>query len=318
MRNCKDDDWNNEVCLLLMLSQNPKQVVSMQNLHLHLHLSQCALETAGSSSSQDISESDGELVDEETSDTVTEADVVTEADAVTEADDVITEDVVEVVNLDFSDETIANTAAEESNYLSSDINTPSGSSTILSVVGQESLHGSNASVNQAVGTEDSVESRLKLLEQLRHQQWLYSLVKAELDAKIISTSPSRMLENDDKHMHYFTGLSSYSVFTTLLELLSQATKPYLHFGSSPGDQLLMVLTKLRHADPHQHLGYQFGVDITRMSKIFNHWMNIMYVELQPLIRWPEQDMLRKTLPACFKPQYSRATCIINHSEIFIQ
>ena len=310
MRNCKDDNWNNEVCLLLMLFQNPKQVVSMQNLHLHL--SQCALETAGSSSSQDISDSDGELVDEETSDTVTEA------DAVTEADDVITEDVVEVVNLDFSDETIANTAAEESNYLSNDINTPSGSSTILLVVDQESLHGSNASVNQAVGTEDSVESRLKLLEQLRHQQWLYSLVKAELDAKIISTSPSRMLENDDKRMHYFTGLSSYSVFTTLLELLSQATKPYLHFGSSPGDQLLMVLTKLRHADPHQHLGYQFGVDITRVSKIFNHSMNIMYVELQPLIRWPERDMLRKTLPACFKPQYSRATCIIDRSEIFIQ
>ena len=56
---------------------------------------QCALETTGSSSSQVISESDGELVDEETSDTVTEA------EAVTEADDAITEDVVEVVNLDF-------------------------------------------------------------------------------------------------------------------------------------------------------------------------------------------------------------------------
>ena len=102
------------------------------------------------------------------------------------------------------------------------------------MVDQESLHGSNASVNQAVGTEDSVESRLKLLEQLRHQQWLYSLVKAELDAKIISTSPSRMLENDDKRTHYFTGLPSYFVLATLLELLSQATKPCLHFGLSPG------------------------------------------------------------------------------------
>ena len=94
--------------------------------------------------------------------------------------------------------------------------------------------------------------------------------------------------------------------TNLLELFSKATKPYVHFGLSPGDQLLMVLTKLRHADPHQHLGY------------FNHWINIIHVELQPLIRWPERDMLRKTLPACFKPQYSRATCIIDCSEIFIQ
>jgi len=77
---------------------------------------------------------------------------------------------------------------------------------------------------------------------------------------------------------------------------------------------LMVLTKLRHADPHQ----QFGVDITRVSKIFNHWINVMFVELQPLVRWPQRDILRKTLPQCFKPQYSRATCIIDCSEIFIQ
>jgi len=74
-----------------------------------------------------------------------------------------------------------------------------------------------------------------------------------------------MLEDDDKRTHYFTGLISYSVFATLLELLSKSTKPYLHFGLSPGDQLLMALTKLRHADPHQHLAHQFGADITRVS-----------------------------------------------------
>ena len=186
------------------------------------------------------------------------------------------------------------------------------------MVDQEFFCESNAFVNQAVNTEDSWVSQTELLEKLSHQQWLYSLVKAELDAKIISTSPSRMLENDDKRTHYYTGLPSYSVFATLLELLSQATKPYLHFGLSSGDQFLMVLIKLRHADPHQHLRYQFGVHITRVSKIFNHWINIMYVELQPLIKWPEREMLRKTLSACFKQQYSRATCIIDCSEIFIQ
>ena len=37
-----------------------------------------------------------------------------------------------------------------------------------------------------------------------------------------------------------------------------------------------------------------------------------------VIKWPEREMLRKTLPACFKQQYSRATCIIDCSEIFIQ
>ena len=52
---------------------------------------------------------------------------------------------------------------------------------------------------------------------------------SELDAKYISTSSSTMLEND-KCTHYFTGLPSYSVFATLLELLSKAIKPYTHFA----------------------------------------------------------------------------------------
>ena len=87
---------------------------------------------------------------------------------------------------------------------------------------------------------------------------------------------------------------------------------------SLADQLLMVLMKLRYADPHQHLAYQFGIDITRVSKIFHHWINDMHAELQPLITWPQRDVQRKTLPACFKPQYSQTTCIIDCSEIFIQ
>ena len=229
------------------------------------------------------------------------------------APEVELEDVSEVANLDFTDPT-----AEIVPNPDEDISSIPGCSTTLSDIDCHQHTSSKKFVDKEVSTEDNFESREELLEKLRHQQWLFSLVKAELDTKMISTSPSRMLENDDKRTHYFTGLPSYSVFTTLLELLSKATKPYAHFGLSPADQLLMVLTKLRHADPHQHLAYQFGIDITRVSKIFHHWINVMHAELQPLIKWPQRDMLRKTLPACFKPQYSRATCIIDCSEIFIQ
>ena len=105
-------------------------------------------------------------------------------------------------------------AAEESNSFSTDaVNGLPGSSTIPPVVDQEMSCGSNTTANKAVCTEDNFESREELLQKLSHLQWLYSLVKAELDAKIISTSPSRMLENDDKRTHYFTGLPSHSMFT---------------------------------------------------------------------------------------------------------
>ena len=41
-------------------------------------------------------------------------------------------------------------------------------------------------------------------------------------------------------------------------------------------------------------------------------------ELNQLIVWPDRQMIRKTLPDCFKALYARATCIIDCSEIFIE
>ena len=195
------------------------------------------------------------------------------------------------------------------------INALSSCSTI-EVGADDSISISQTCVDKEV-TADDIESWEALLEKLREQQWLYSLVKAELNAKIIKTSPSKVLENDDEQTHFYTGLPSYSVFRTLLDLLSKAIKPH-YLGLSAADQFLMVIMKLRHAFTLKDLSYRFGVDITRVSRIFNHWINIMYAELQPLVKWPERDIVRKTLPACFKPAYGRAICIIDCSEIFIQ
>ena len=198
----------------------------------------------------------------------------------------------------------------------SSVNAPSSSSTI-ECGANDSTSTSQTCVDRGVNTDDDFESREALLQKLCEQQWLYSLVKAELDAKSIKTSPSKVLENDDKQTHFYTGLPSYSVFSTLLDLLSKAIKPH-YLGLSAADQFLMVLMKLRHAFSLKDLGYRFGIDKTRVSRIFNFWINVMHAELQPLVKWPERDIVRRTLPACFKPAYGRAICIIDCSEIFIQ
>ena len=90
-------------------------------------LEECRLEAASSSTSQDASVS--ELENEETS------------DAIGESDDVMTEDIVEVENLDFSDETIAECtpAAEENDCADNDMTSPLSSSTTPAIVDQESL-----------------------------------------------------------------------------------------------------------------------------------------------------------------------------------
>ena len=126
------------------------------------------------------------------------------------------------------------------------------------------------------------------------------------------------MKDDDEQIHFYTGLPSYVAFTTLLSLLSSVMPPYEKRGINPSDQLLMVLMKLRQAMTNQDLGYRFNIDMTRVSKTFQLWIDTMATQLIPLVKWPDRGMIRSTLPDCFKPLYSRTMCIIDCSEIFIQ
>ena len=66
------------------------------------------------------------------------------------------------------------------------------------------------------------------------------------------------------------------------------------------------------------MAYRFGISPGRVSQLFDEWIDILSRELKQFVVWPDREMLRKTLPQCFKPAYARATCIIDCSEVFIQ
>lgn len=55
-----------------------------------------------------------------------------------------------------------------------------------------------------------------------------------------------------------------------------------------------------------------------MSQLFHEWVDVMSRELKQLSVWPDQQIIRETLPQCFKSQYPRATCIIDCSVVFIE
>ena len=87
---------------------------------------------------------------------------------------------------------------------------------------------------------------------------------------------------------------------------------------SHGDELLLVCIKLRLSMPHEDLSYRFRIAVSSVSKIFHCWIDDMSRELHRLICWPDRTKIRQTLPDCFKPMYSHATCIIDCSEIFLE
>ena len=56
----------------------------------------------------------------------------------------------------------------------------------------------------------------------------------------------------------------------------------------------------------------------KITKVFHLWIDVLAVNMKSLIKWPDRGMIVSNLPQCFKPRYSKAVCIIDCSEIFIQ
>lgn len=114
----------------------------------------------------------------------------------------------------------------------------------------------------------------------------------------------------------YTGLPSRAVFLWVLALVSVF---YKKVGKlSAGDQLLLVLMKLRHNMTNNDLGYRFNVCPTQVSKILTQCIPVLANKLKFLIKWPSKETVLKNMPKTFKRHYRKSRVIIDCSEVFIQ
>ena len=67
------------------------------------------------------------------------------------------------------------------------------------------------------------------------------------------------------------------------------TKKGRHRLLSYRDQLIMILIKLRLNTQSENLADQVGCLKTTVHEIFRRWINLMYVKLKFLIKWPDYD-----------------------------
>ena len=62
----------------------------------------------------------------------------------------------------------------------------------------------------------------------------------------------------------------------------------------------------------------FNVSKTTASTVFLKWLDIMFVRLKPLIKWPEREQLWETTPLCFRKHFkTKVAIIIDCFEVFI-
>ena len=98
-------------------------------------------------------------------------------------------------------------------------------------------------------------------------------------------------------------------------------KPHLHVGRNgtltPFQQLLITLIRLRLNLQIQDLGYRFKVHNSTISRVFLRVIDVLHTKLKPLIRWPDRNSLKKTMPMSFQKHFPSCVVIIDCFEIFL-
>ena len=159
-----------------------------------------------------------------------------------------------------------------------------------------------------------------------HQQTAVKDAVVKEIQKTISTLESRCLtmeslKDNNKLVKFYTGLPNYDTLKVVFELASKcllSTTEHGHRKLTNGDEFLLTMVKLRLNLRNADLGFRFGVAESTVSNIIHKWLNLLYVALKFLIRWPTREEVRATLPECFRSKFAKAVVIIDCTEIFIE
>ena len=125
-----------------------------------------------------------------------------------------------------------------------------------------------------------------------------------------------MQSSTDGFIQHYTGLPNFKVLKAVFDYV---TPQDMRTKLSRFQEFMVVLIKLRLNLSNEDLCYRFDVCRLTISRILSRWLIILDAELQPLILWPDRDILRKTMPECFLSSFGeKVAVIIDCFEIFVE
>ena len=121
-------------------------------------------------------------------------------------------------------------------------------------------------------------------------------------------------------IHFFQlliGIHEWCVFISLFKLI-ESSLPNGSRKISKFQMLLMFLIKFRLNLLDEHIATRFGVCQSTVSQNFHCVLDVLAIKTAPLIKWPEKETLRLTLPTSFCKFFRNGCVIIDCTEVFIE
>ena len=125
-------------------------------------------------------------------------------------------------------------------------------------------------------------------------------------------------KENDGMVKFYTGLPNWQVFNAVMTLVASSLPEAPNSKITTFQMLLMFFMKIRLNLFEEDIGYRFGVHKATVSRNFHKVLDVMYVKLSHLIKWPSREILRDTLPSSFRRFFKKCCVIIDCSEVFIE
>ena len=76
--------------------------------------------------------------------------------------------------------------------------------------------------------------------------------------------------------------------------------------------------KIRLGLYNEDLAYRFGVHKSTVTRCFHAVLEVAAARLHYLIKWPDRETLRKTMPISFRKFFNNCYVIVDCTEVFIE
>lgn len=128
----------------------------------------------------------------------------------------------------------------------------------------------------------------------------------------------KSFESDNSKVKFYTGLPSFAILMAVYNFVAPHLPESAQCLLPKFQQFVMTLMKLRLNVSNQDIAYRFGISQATVSKTWRKWINVMFVRLKPLIKWPAREQVIKTMPQAFRQNFRKCVCIIDCFEVFCE
>ena len=136
-----------------------------------------------------------------------------------------------------------------------------------------------------------------------------------LSTRILSES---VITNDERKIHYYTGLPSCTVLQAVFNITAKGIPTDDTQACTLFEQFLITLMKLRLNLGDQDLAYRFAISQPSVSRYTAKWLDLLSTRLAFLIHWPDRQDLMKTMPTDFQKHFKKCVIIIDCFKVFIE